>query len=94
MNKIVYLKPSEFQWVNNFLRVAKKDKYVKYVIMNKYHDSILIDYVVQNYPKIDNDGHSGYTFQWTLLMANQVLTTNSIIRKHKFGKSYIPPWCE
>lgn len=89
--RLLLLRPAEYKWINNILNVAKRDAHVKKCLIDGQAYQCL-DKVLHKCPKIDKDGHTGYTIAWPLNMAGEILKSESKIRKHKDGFQYMAPW--
>ena len=89
-SKIIRISKPEFGWVNNMLKIAKKNDYVKRSILswNPDHGTY---WNLAKLPEIDNDGHTGGTLTWTIALTQQVLKNEAKIRRSGKGYCYKLP---
>jgi hypothetical protein len=82
--KIVLLGTHEYRWVNNILKLAKRERSFKYDLirgeMGRYSHLL-----IKQCSEIEKDGHSGYSMSWSLALAGKILRVKSKIRQHESG---------
>lgn len=81
----IHLKPVEYKWVKNILNVAKYDYYVRRDIINNGELNNRTHNILSKNKSIDADGHSGFSFIWSVAVARDVLLTKSKLKSHEQG---------
>lgn len=89
--KLVLIKPTEYTWVNNMIKIAKSHPELeKNIIM--WRQGSCLDSRLSEHPRIIKNGHSGGSLCWTINISQMVIMTGAKIRKHKLGFGYNPFW--
>lgn len=79
--KLILLRPREYRWVNNILKLAKRDRRLKALIITLAHDEYLFKALIK-------ENHSIDSLNWSILLCRHILVTDAKVRKHKLGVEF------
>lgn len=88
ITKTFYLRPAEYKWVNNVLKLARKNKKIERAIMSGNIDHDIINTMI-SYRAITKDDHSLGSMNWTIHMTRLIITNKIKVRKHRDGYDYL-----
>ena len=84
--KLVLIRPTEHKWVSNILKVAHENPTFKQTILNWRPGTY--PKIKDEFPLINEDGHTGGTLCWSVSLAQQIITNDCITEKHDLGYGY------